>query len=209
MERSPSVASGKGEEELRDQILVQLNGTFRGAATGATFVQNGKTDILIRVDDRHVFVGECKWWRGQKACGQAVDQLLSYLPWRDEKAALILFIDRKDASAVIEKAAEAVRAHLAYKRPGVTSNEPAERQNFVLGHPDDPDREIDWRCYSLCFHAKASADAGSLHDDGRLSDGTPFPGARGRSSLPTSPEPPADQPTNRPVERPRAAGRDG
>jgi hypothetical protein len=142
MERTPSVASGKDEEELRDQILVQLNGTFRGAATGETFVQNGKTDILVRVDDRHVFVGECKWWTGQKACGQAVDQLLSYLPWRDEKAALILFIDRKDASAVIEKAAESVRAHAAYKRSGITSSEPAGRQSFVLGHPDDAEREI-------------------------------------------------------------------
>lgn len=86
MERTPSVASGKDEEELRDQILVQLNGTFEGAATGETFVQKGKTDILIRVEDRHVFVAECKWWTGAKACGEALDQLLSYLPWRDEKA---------------------------------------------------------------------------------------------------------------------------
>lgn len=48
MERSPSVASGKSEEELRDQILVQLNGTFTGGATGETFVQKGKTDILVK-----------------------------------------------------------------------------------------------------------------------------------------------------------------
>jgi len=42
MERSPSVASGKSEEDLRDQILVQLNGTFEGGATGETFVQKGQ-----------------------------------------------------------------------------------------------------------------------------------------------------------------------
>ena len=61
MERTPSVVAGKGEEDLRDYILVMLNGTFQGNATGETFVKSGKTDILVRVDDRHVFVGECKW----------------------------------------------------------------------------------------------------------------------------------------------------
>jgi hypothetical protein len=142
MERSPSVASGKSEEELRDQILVQLNGTFSGGATGETFVQSGKTDILVRASDRHVFVAECKWWSGPSDCSKAVDQLLSYLPWRDEKAALILFIGRKDATAVIEKANEAVRTHPAFKRPGGRSDDPMARRNFVLGHPDDPDREI-------------------------------------------------------------------
>ena len=142
MERTPSVASGKDEEALRDQILVQLNGAFKGSATGETFVQRGKTDILVRVDDRHVFVGECKWWSGEKAFVGAIDQLLSYLPWRDEKAALILFIDRKDASAAIEKAATTIRSHAAFKRVGAASDDPMRRRNFVLGHPDDREREI-------------------------------------------------------------------
>lgn len=142
MERTPSVASGKDEEELRDQILVQLNGTFEGAATGETFVQSGKTDILLRVEDRHVFVAECKWWTGEKACGEALDQLLGYLPWRDEKAALILFIDRQDASAVIEKADAAVRAHSSFKRVGKATTDKMKRRNFIISHPDDREREI-------------------------------------------------------------------
>ena len=142
MERTPSVASGKSEEELRDQILVQLNGTFTGGATGETFVQKGKTDILVKVDERHVFVGECKWWSGSKACSEAVDQLLGYMPWRNEKAALILFIDRKDATAVIGKADEALRVHAAFKRIGAKTSQSSARLDYVLGHPDDPDREI-------------------------------------------------------------------
>lgn len=142
MERTPSVASARSEEELRDQILVQLNGTFTGAATGETFVQKGKTDILVRVDDRHVFVGECKWWTGPKAYAAAVDQLLGYLPWRDEKAALITFIDRSDATAMIAKADDTIRAHAAFKRNGPTSDDPVARLNYILGHPGDPDREI-------------------------------------------------------------------
>lgn len=142
MECTPSVASGKLEEDLRDQILVQLNGTFEGAATGETFVQSGKTDILLREGDRHVFVGECKWWSGAKDCGAAVDQLLGYLPWRDEKAVLVMFIDRKDATAAIGAADESIRKHAAFKRIGPDSPEPDGRRNYVLGHPDDLAREI-------------------------------------------------------------------
>lgn len=158
MERTPSVASGKGEEELRDQILVQLNGTFEGAATGETFIQAGKTDILLRIKDRHVFVGECKWWTGEKALGDAIDQLLSYLPWRDEKAALIVFIDRKDASSVFDKAEEAVKVHSAYKRAGKGGADRTKRRNFILGHPDDPEREIQLALLFAVLPKEARAD---------------------------------------------------
>lgn len=48
------------EESLRDQILVQLNGNYEGMAMGETFVKSGKTDTLVQVEGRHVFVGECK-----------------------------------------------------------------------------------------------------------------------------------------------------
>jgi len=142
MERTPSVVAGKDEEDLRDYILVMLNGTFQGAATGETFVKSGKTDVLIRVDDRHVFVGECKRWTGSKALGAAIDQLLGYLPWRDEKAALIVFIDNKDASAVFDKIDVAVKAHVAHKRIGKASPDRTKRTNYILGHPEDREREI-------------------------------------------------------------------
>lgn len=142
MERTPSVVAGKDEEELRDYILVMLNGTFQGTATGETFVKSGKTDVLVRVEDRHVFVGECKWWKGAKALDAAINQLLGYLPWRDEKAALIVFIDNKDASAVFDKVEEAVKAHSAFKRAGKATSDKTKRRNFVLAHPEDREREI-------------------------------------------------------------------
>lgn len=142
MERTPSVVAGKDEEELRDYILVMLNGTFEGTARGETFVKSGKTDVLVRVEDRHVFVGECKWWKGAKALGAAIDQLLGYMPWRDKKAALIVFIDNKDASAVFDKIEEAVKAHVTFKRAGRVTSDKTKRRNFILGHPEDPVREI-------------------------------------------------------------------
>jgi len=47
----------------------------------------GKTDILTRVEDRNAFIAECKFWMGEKAFLAALDQLLSYLSWRDTKTA--------------------------------------------------------------------------------------------------------------------------
>jgi hypothetical protein len=141
-ERTPSVLSGRDEELLRDSLLVQLNGTFEGAATGETFVRSGKTDILVRQEDRHVFVGECKWYDGPQSVSRALGQLLGYLPWRDEKAALLMFIDRNNATAAMDSAEAAVREHASFKREGPPSNDPSHRRNFVLGHPEDPDREI-------------------------------------------------------------------
>jgi len=85
MERSPRAFSNMGEEDLRTHFLVQLNGQYEGQATGETFNYEGKTDILIRVDGKNVFIAECKFWRGPKALKSTIDQLLGYLSWRDTK----------------------------------------------------------------------------------------------------------------------------
>jgi hypothetical protein len=69
----------------------ELNGVFKGQATGETFNFQGKTDILIRVDEKNVFIAECKFWKGEKVFIGTIDQLLSYLSWRDTKAAVIVF----------------------------------------------------------------------------------------------------------------------
>lgn len=111
-------------------------------AAGELFNGDGKTDILVRVEDRNAFIGECKFWTGQKGFGDAIDQLLGYLVWRDTKAALIIFIRQKDAGAIIEKADKALREHANFKRAGTPSTDPMQRRNFVLFQPDDENREI-------------------------------------------------------------------
>ena len=64
MERSPSAFTTMDEESLRWHFLVQLNGHYEGQATGETFNYEGKTDILIRSEDRNIFIAECKYWDG-------------------------------------------------------------------------------------------------------------------------------------------------
>jgi hypothetical protein len=98
MERSPTAFAEMGEEDIRQHYLVQLNGHFEGQATGETFNHQGKTDILIRVNGKNIFVAECKFWRGEK---QFLETILSYLSWRDTKAAIILFNRNKDFSQVL------------------------------------------------------------------------------------------------------------
>lgn len=142
-EKEFSVAAGRDHEEfLRDILLVSLNGTFEGTATGETFVKSGKTDILVTVDDQHVFVGECKWWDGPETVSEATEQLLGYMPWRNQKAALVFFIDRKGASKVLEKAEETLRDHERFKDAALDNPDPTRRRDYVLRHPSDDDREI-------------------------------------------------------------------
>lgn len=147
LERSPSIGAKLDEEELRDILLLHLNGQLEGKATGETFNYMGKTDILVREGDRNAFIGECKVFDPKNkqsvehvvTC--ALDQLLGcYLAWRDTKAALILFIRDANVTDVLGKALAAIRGHPNYKRPGEIRTE--ERHDFVLHANGDPNREI-------------------------------------------------------------------
>lgn len=140
LERSPGTFGGMDEEELRDQFLVPLNSHYEGQATGETFNASGKTDVIIRVEGRSIFIAECKIWRGPKSFTDAIDQLLSYTTWRDSKTALMVFNKNKDFSAVLSQLRPLVEQHPSFKRFVAYDHETGFRA--VLGHPDDSAREI-------------------------------------------------------------------
>jgi hypothetical protein len=140
MELSPHAFLDMGEEDLRFHFLVQLNGAYQGQATGETFNFQGKTDILIRVDGRNIFIGECKFWKGEKAFLATLDQLLSYLSWRDTKTAVIIFNRNADFTAVLSKIAEAVPTHSNFKRDLGKADESTFR--YVFTQPNDTSREL-------------------------------------------------------------------
>lgn len=141
-ERTPRVARKYDEEELRDQILIHLNGHFEGEAGGELFNGAGMSDILVRHGDRNVFIAECKIWSGQAGLIAAIDQLGKYMVWRDTKAALVLFIRQKDPSAIIDKANVAIREHQAFRRDGRPSSQAESYSNFIMRHGDDDQRDI-------------------------------------------------------------------
>ncbi len=140
IERSPHSFATLDEEAIRTHFLIQLNGHYEGGATGETFNASGKTDILIRIEDRNVFIAECKFWRGQKAFSEAVDQLLGYLSWRDSKCALLIFNKTKDSSAIRQRMHETMEGHPEYRK--TVKHEPNGDSKYIFVKKSDPGREI-------------------------------------------------------------------
>jgi hypothetical protein len=140
MERSPSAFKTMGEEDLRQNFLVQLNGHYEGQATGETFNYTGKTDVLIRSGGKNIFIAECKYWNGPKKLVDTIDQLLGYLSWRDTKAAIVLFNRQKNFGQVVDQIRPTMTAHPNFKRDLGQTSESSSR--YVLAHRDDPNREM-------------------------------------------------------------------
>src|SRR5207253_607028 len=107
---------GRDEESLRDRFVTTLSSHFQNT-TAETFNKTGKTDILVRHEGETVFVAECKIWRGSKAFHEAIDQLLGYLTWREQDAAIILFVPNRDISAVLRTIEEEAAKHACFVGP--------------------------------------------------------------------------------------------
>ncbi|WP_132117041.1 hypothetical protein [Actinocrispum wychmicini] len=158
LERTPSLAAKLKEEEIRDLLLVGLNAQFEGDVGGELFNGEGKTDILVRVDDRNIFIGECKVWAGPKTMDEALGQLFRYLVWRDTKAAILLFIRRKDVTAVIEKAIAKIEEHPNHKRSRPRHGD-HEQFEFTMHAQDDPERDIHLALIPFVLRSTTSSSA--------------------------------------------------
>jgi len=140
MEQSPRAFTEMGEEDLRTHFLVQLNGQYKGQATGETFNYQGRTDILIKVQGKNIFIAECKFWRGPKGLTETIDQLLGYLSWRDTKTAILLFNRNRNFTNVLIRIPDTVQEHRCYKRSETPHSETEFR--YVFHQPGDINREV-------------------------------------------------------------------
>jgi len=140
-ERLPSIYKSKEEEDLRDHILMVLDPNFEyGSATGETFNKKGKTDILLRHDSSVAFVAECKFWGGEKVFHKTIDQLLSYLTWRDTKTAVVIFVRNKEIIPILQKVKEVTPQHSCYI---TTKGQKAENWSEHIFHlPSDKNKEV-------------------------------------------------------------------
>jgi hypothetical protein len=152
-ETTPKTYAVHDEEELRDILLAHLNGHYQGAAAGEAFRRNGKTDIRIEDQNRAAFVAECKIWRGQKELSVAVDQLLSYLTWRDCKATLIIF-NKKNAkfTELLDRIPETVKSHEKFRR--VVSPARDGEWEFLMTSREDDARQV--RLHVFVFNLYAA-----------------------------------------------------
>ena len=148
IERSPKTFSELQEEEIRDFFLILLNGHYEYDATGETFNGEGKTDILLKYNDENAFIAECKFWRGEKKMEEAINQLLSYITWRDTKTSIILFNKKKTLSLsnIIEKAQGVIENHnkyksaVSFKSKKLKKSSSAFKYKFV--HPSDSEKDF-------------------------------------------------------------------
>lgn len=143
MERSPKTYAKMDEEAIRTQFLMQLNGQYQGQATGETFNGNGKTDILIRNDNQNIFIGECKFWKGEKAFLETIDQLLGYVTYRDTKTAILLFVKKNDFTATVNKLRDIIPKHNNYVRQDTTYTPKLNTAfRYVFKNKTDNDKEL-------------------------------------------------------------------
>ena len=153
-ERAPETFAMHDEEGLRDIMLAQLNGHFRGQANGEAFRRKGKTDISIEEESRSAFVGECKIWKGSKELSEAIDQLLGYLTWRDSKAALIIFNTKvQDFSAVLQKLPLALREHPLFIKELPCSEQGEWR--MLMRSEEDPGRRVTVHVFGFNIYSAA------------------------------------------------------
>lgn len=155
MERSPSTFCNIDEEALRDVLLVNLNGIYEGAASSETFNGEGKTDILLRWEDKNVFVAECLIWKGAEYLRQKMDeQLFNYATWRDSRLVLIVFSRNVDFTNVVSSMRETVQSHSQCLRVDTTYNHESGAR-YIFHRKDDQQREF--QLTSLAFHVPQKA----------------------------------------------------
>jgi len=153
LERLPQTYKGKDEETLRDHFLLLLQPHFglEGSATGETFNASGKTDILIRYQNQNIFVAEFKFWRGPKHHHETIDQLLSYLTWRDSKTAIVYFIDGKEMIAPLKAIEETTPLHASLSR---SSEKRRSHGSVTTSISETKTRPFAWLFFASTYRSK-------------------------------------------------------
>ena len=142
LERHPSTHVGKDEEAIRDHLLVLVDVVFTlSTATAETFNHKGKTDILLHHREHVLFAAECLVWKGSDYFSAKIDQLLGYLTWREQRAALIAFVRNKEMTDVVAKAIQSARGHSNFVRETTKPSDPWPTVVFRL--PQDQGIEVE------------------------------------------------------------------
>lgn len=92
---------------------------------------------------------ECKFWRGQKAHHETIDQLLSYLTWRDSKTAIVYFLDTKEMAAPLKAIEEATPQHSCFVAAKGKRHESLLSYEFHL--PGDHSRPCRSRFFAFTY----------------------------------------------------------
>lgn len=129
-EKTPKAVKSLEEEDLRDLLLSNLNTIFEGDATGETFSKKGKTDIYLKIDKGNILVSECKIWNGKSLYIDTIDQLRSYLTWRNNYGIIISFVRIKTFTKVLRESESSIKSHDSY----LNNFRKIDETHFVSNH---------------------------------------------------------------------------
>lgn len=142
----PSTVVGKGEEDLRDEVLHSLNS--RWSASAETFSRLGKTDIRVVLDLAQdsgisdvVFKAECKIYDDAGDVTAAFKQLTErYLNARESRTAIVLFVRKATLFPKVRERAikRLVERHDATLLDMEMSGWPV----LDVPHPEEDDRTV-------------------------------------------------------------------
>jgi hypothetical protein len=97
--------------------------------------------MRIDFEGRAAFIAECKIWRGAAELAKAIDQLVSYLTWRDCKAALVVFNKQNAGFAeILDKIPEALREHRLHR--ALRGSHPAGEWRNAFASAQHPSGEV-------------------------------------------------------------------
>jgi len=148
-EKTPHSFQNSEEEDLRNIILIGLNGLFEGKATGETFSTKGKTDIYLNIDQGNILIAECKFWGGKKLYEKTIEQLFGYLTWRNNFGIMISFVKVKDFSKILQGIEEIIKGHSSYKGGFKKLSDTHFVSNHSLAQDEDKHVEVHHLFYNL------------------------------------------------------------
>ena len=137
------------QSHLQEQKDVQgknlsLNGQSRVQRSyGYIFLLN--CDILIRHNNKNLFIAECKFWKGEKGLIETINQLFGYLTWRDTKTAILIFNKNKNFTSVLEKIRSTLPTHDYHKRIHSLKSQDLQLEtifSYVFHFPNDLERDV-------------------------------------------------------------------
>ena len=156
MERSPATYAGWGEEDRRQVLILMLNTHYSGKVFAEAFNGDGDTDILIRVEDRNLFIGECKFYAGPQSVTDTLAQIFGYATWRDVKLAMIFFVNRVNFSEAVARIRQTVEQATEFRSWLPTDNAQETEFRAQMAWPGDHGRLV--TMHVAAFHTPAPSD---------------------------------------------------
>ncbi len=164
MERAPETYDGWGEEDRRQMLILMLNTHYAGKVMAEAFNGDGKTDILIREEDKNLFIGECKFYEGPETVNETLDQIFGYATWRDVRLAIIFFVDRVSFTQALERIRATVGASLQFRAWIPVAEETESEFRVQMAWPGDDRRLV--TLHVSAFHTpRLGEDPGTPTDE--------------------------------------------